>query len=78
MRESILTDPRHLGLEAQPDKESKRLWSRGEMSIRRADPSDVELLVQLMAEFYSESGYDLDQDRAASAFGDLLREDWGA
>ena len=49
----------------------------GEMSIRRTDPSDVELLVQLMAEFYSESGYDLDQDRAASAFGDLLSEDRG-
>ncbi len=69
-----MTDPRHLGLEAQPDQESKRLRSNGEMSIRRADPSDVELLVQLMAEFYSESGYDLDQDRAASAFGDLLSD----
>ena len=77
MRGSTLTDPRHLGLKAQPDKESERLWSNGEMSIRRTDPSEVELLVQLMVEFYSESGYDLDQDRAASAFGDLLSEDRG-
>ena len=44
------------------------------MSIRRADTSDVEFLVQLMAEFYSESGYDLDQDRAATAFGELLSD----
>jgi len=77
LRGSTLTDPRHLGLKAQPDKESERLWSNGEMSIRGTDPSDVELLVQLMAEFYPESGYDLDQDRAASAFGDLLSEDRG-
>ena len=77
MKGSTLTDPRHLGLKAQPDKESERLWSNGEMSIRRTDPSEVELLVQLMMEFYSESGYDLDQDRAASAFGDLLSEDRG-
>ena len=44
------------------------------MGIRRADTSDVELLVQLMAAFYAESGYDLDQDRAAIAFGDLLSD----
>jgi len=44
-------------------------------AIRRADPDDVPVLVELMTEFYAESSYPLDRARAASAFDRLLREE---
>ena len=43
--------------------------------MRRASPDDVPLLVGLMAEFYAESGYDLDRARAAGAFAAILADE---
>lgn len=43
--------------------------------MRRARPSDVPILVDLMTEFYSESGYALNRDTAASAFATLIADE---
>ena len=43
--------------------------------IRQGTPEDIPLLVALMAEFYSESGYQLSRERAAQAFAKLLSDD---
>jgi ribosomal protein S18 acetylase RimI-like enzyme len=43
--------------------------------MRRATPEDSVLLVDLMSEFYAESGYLLDRGRAAMAFSDLLADE---
>ena len=43
--------------------------------MRRANRNDVPLLVGLMAEFYAEAGYDLDHERAASAFAAMLADE---
>jgi GNAT superfamily N-acetyltransferase len=43
--------------------------------MRRAELTDVETLVEFMAEFYAESGYQLDRSRAASAFTDVIRDE---
>ncbi|MFQ5937902.1 MAG: GNAT family N-acetyltransferase [Acidiferrobacterales bacterium] len=43
--------------------------------IRRATPDDLEPLVALMAEFYGESNYPLNRQRAAEAFAALLSDD---
>src|ERR1022692_1382364 len=48
-------------------------YDNGEM--RRASPNDIPLLVDLMAEFYAEAGYDLDRARAAGAFEAILGDD---
>ena len=37
--------------------------------MRKASPNDIPLLVDLMAEFYAEGGYDLNRARAAEAGG---------
>lgn len=39
---------------------------------RTAEPNDVTLLVDLMAEFYTESDYPLDRETARAAFEELL------
>jgi GNAT superfamily N-acetyltransferase len=44
-------------------------------SLRKAAPGDIELLVDLMAEFYAEADYPLNRGRAAHAFGALLTDD---
>jgi ribosomal protein S18 acetylase RimI-like enzyme len=54
-------------LYGQPD--SPKFWG-GEM--RRAHKEDIPLLIELMASFYAESGYNLDQPLAAEAFAALL------
>jgi GNAT superfamily N-acetyltransferase len=43
-----------------------------ELHVRRAAEPDVEVLVQLMREFYTESNYPLDDDWAAASFRALL------
>lgn len=43
--------------------------------MRRATPEDVPTLVALMADFYAESGYELDRPLAASAFSALLADE---
>lgn len=43
--------------------------------LREADPADRDLLVELMSEFYSESGYPLNRRRAHDAFADLLADE---
>jgi len=43
--------------------------------MRRATPNDISLLVGLMAEFYAEGGYDLDQTRAQEAFAAILADE---
>ena len=43
--------------------------------MRRAELNDISALVDLMAEFYAESGYDLDQRRAAAAFADVIGDE---
>src|SRR4051794_39403069 len=43
--------------------------------MRRATPNDIPLLVGLMRDFYAEAGFDLDDDRAASAFGAVLSDE---
>jgi GNAT superfamily N-acetyltransferase len=47
----------------------------GIIDMRRADASDIALLVELMAEFYGEAGLDLHRERAASAFGPILDDE---
>ena len=43
-----------------------------ELHVRRAAEPDVEVLVQLMREFYAESNFPLDHDWAAASFRALL------
>src|SRR4051812_18711176 len=43
--------------------------------MRRASITDLHLLVTMMAEFYSESPYTLNPERAADAFKPLLMDD---
>src|ERR1035438_7054850 len=43
--------------------------------MRRASPNDIPLLVGLMAEFYAETGYDLNHARAARAFAAILADE---
>jgi ribosomal protein S18 acetylase RimI-like enzyme len=43
--------------------------------MRRATPEDSVLLVDLMSEFYAESGYTVDRGRAATAFSHLLADE---
>ena len=42
--------------------------------LREATPDDCALLVDLMSEFYAESGYPLDRRRAEVAFSELLTD----
>jgi GNAT superfamily N-acetyltransferase len=44
-------------------------------ALRKATPSDRDLLVELMAEFYAEAGYPLNQQRACTAFSNLLDDE---
>jgi GNAT superfamily N-acetyltransferase len=47
-------------------------------NLRRAGPEDLQQLIALMAEFYSDSPYTLNPRRAAEAFAPLLADDrWG-
>jgi GNAT superfamily N-acetyltransferase len=43
--------------------------------IKRASPNDVQLLVTMMAEFYAEGGFPLNQQRATEAFATLLADE---
>lgn len=43
--------------------------------MRRASLADIQQLVELMAEFYAESGYTLNRRHAARAFATLLGDD---
>ena len=43
--------------------------------MRRATRSDAPLLLELMTEFYAESGFPLDRARAAMAFSELLGDE---
>ena len=43
--------------------------------MRRASFDDIPLLVDLMAEFYGEAGYELDRDRASTAFAALIADE---
>ena len=43
--------------------------------MRRAELNDISALVDLMAEFYAESGYELDRRRAAAAFADVMEDE---
>ena len=45
------------------------------MILKKASPDDVQQLVALMAEFYAEGGYPLNERRAAEAFAALLADD---
>jgi hypothetical protein len=40
--------------------------------MRRASPDDVPLLVDLMAEFYAETGYELYRERAVAPFATMF------
>ena len=42
--------------------------------MKRAFPNDVQRLVTMMAEFYAESGYQLNHQRATEAFAALLAD----
>lgn len=43
--------------------------------MRKATPADVQVLVRMMAEFYSDSPYILNPQRATNAFNALLGDD---
>ena len=43
--------------------------------MRKASPDDVQRLVALMAEFYTEGGYPLNHERATEAFAALLADE---
>ena len=45
------------------------------LSVRTASPNDVRELVAMMTEFYSESPFTLNQQRAAEAFAPLLADE---
>ena len=45
------------------------------VEMRRANLSDVPLLVDFMAEFYAEANYNLDRTRATEAFAAVLADD---
>jgi GNAT superfamily N-acetyltransferase len=45
-----------------------------DFELRAASPVDRELLVELIAEFYRESGYPMDEGEARRAFGELLAD----
>lgn len=45
-----------------------------DFELREAVPGDRELLVELIAEFYRESGYAVDEAEARRAFGELLAD----
>jgi len=45
------------------------------VEMRRANASDIPLLVGLMAEFYAEANYDLNRTHAAEAFRALLADE---
>lgn len=42
--------------------------------MRRAHPADLPLLVDLMADFYAEAGYDLNRELASGAFESVLAD----
>ena len=42
------------------------------MPLRLATPTDVPTLVQLMAEFYAESGYEADHEQSGQVFTQLI------
>jgi diamine N-acetyltransferase len=42
--------------------------------LQAAGPEDCALLLDLMSEFYAESGYRVDHERAGAAFADLLAD----
>lgn len=44
------------------------------LAVRLAVPSDIPVLVELMREFYGESGFPLETDWAARAFRELMAE----
>lgn len=44
-------------------------------TVRQASRSDLDTLVALMSDFYAESGFSLDPERAAVAFAGLLEDD---
>ena len=44
-------------------------------SLRLATADDVPLLVELMSEFYAESGYEAEKGRASRAFAELLADE---
>lgn len=44
------------------------------LAVRLATPSDIPVLVELMREFYEESGFALETDWAARAFSELMAE----
>jgi ribosomal protein S18 acetylase RimI-like enzyme len=43
--------------------------------MRKASPDDVQQLVELMTEFYTEAGYPLNRQRAGGAFATLLADE---
>jgi GNAT superfamily N-acetyltransferase len=43
--------------------------------MRPAELNDIPALVDLMADFYAESGYELDRAHAATAFADVIRDE---
>ena len=45
------------------------------VSMRRANLDDISLLVDLMAEFYAEAGYELDHARGRAAFASVLADE---
>ena len=52
--------------------------NKGHLNMRKATLNDVELLLELMREFYAESNYELDPENATNAFKTILEnEDLG-
>ena len=45
------------------------------LAMRKASPDDIQQLVMMMTEFYAESPYTLNQQRATEAFTALLADD---
>jgi GNAT superfamily N-acetyltransferase len=43
--------------------------------MRRATASDIPVLLDLMADFYAESGYEIDRERATGAFAAVLADE---
>jgi hypothetical protein len=44
------------------------------LTVRLATLADVDILVELMREFYAESGFPLDSDWAAGSFSSLIAD----
>ena len=70
-----LVQARDIGLPAGLVRCIEAVLEPLQTTIGRAGPADIPALVELMSQFYIESGYALDREWAAASFAQLLRDE---